>query len=99
MRGTAAASLSGTAAAASPHDYSGTLRALSTLPTPPCGPSLLQINLVYRKMFPWCPLEPWTAGHETAVAVGPKGLIVGATICCEFRCWATAVMCCACERT
>jgi hypothetical protein len=31
-----------------------------------------EINLVYRKVFPWCPCEPWTAGHETAVAVGPK---------------------------
>ncbi|PSC71181.1 acylamide amidohydrolase [Micractinium conductrix] len=44
-----------------------------------------EINLVYRKMFPWCPLEPWTAGHETAVAVGPKGLIVGATICYDLN--------------
>jgi hypothetical protein len=34
-------------------------------------------------MYPWTPKEPWTAGHETTVAVGPKGLIVGATICCE----------------
>jgi amidase len=32
-------------------------------------------------MFPWVPKEPWTAGHETAVAEGPKGLIIGATIC------------------
>ncbi|GAB4816746.1 hypothetical protein N2152v2_003792 [Parachlorella kessleri] len=40
-----------------------------------------EVNLVYRKMFPWTPVEPWTAGHETAVAVGPKGLIVGGTIC------------------
>ncbi|KAK9809224.1 hypothetical protein WJX72_011613 [[Myrmecia] bisecta] len=39
------------------------------------------INLVYRKVFPWTPKEPWTAGHETAVAVGPKGLIVGGVIC------------------
>ncbi len=31
-----------------------------------------EINLVYRKVFPWVPKEPWTAGHETAVAVGPK---------------------------
>lgn len=29
------------------------------------------------------PKEPWTAGHETSVAVGPKGLIVGGCICCE----------------
>ncbi|KAF5836623.1 carbon-nitrogen hydrolase [Dunaliella salina] len=39
------------------------------------------INLVYRKIFPWCPKEPWTAGHETAVAVGPKGIVVGGLIC------------------
>jgi amidase len=38
-------------------------------------------NLVYRKVFPWTPKEPWTAGHETAVAVGPKGLVVGGVIC------------------
>jgi predicted amidohydrolase len=36
---------------------------------------------VYRKIFPWTPKEPWTAGHETAVAVGPKGLVVGGVIC------------------
>ena len=37
-------------------------------------------------MSPWTPKEPWTAGHETTVAVGPKGLVVGATICCESVC-------------
>lgn len=40
-----------------------------------------EINHVYRKIFPWVPKEPWTAGHETSVAVGPKGLIVGGSIC------------------
>ncbi|MSO70237.1 MAG: aliphatic amidase [Alphaproteobacteria bacterium] len=40
-----------------------------------------KVALEYRKIFPWCPQEPWTAGHETAVAEGPKGLMVGATIC------------------
>ncbi|MSO73705.1 MAG: aliphatic amidase [Alphaproteobacteria bacterium] len=40
-----------------------------------------KVVLEYRKIFPWCPQEPWTAGHETAVAEGPKGLMVGATIC------------------
>lgn len=40
-----------------------------------------EINLVYRKIFPWTPKEPWTAGHETAVAVGPKGLVIGGVIC------------------
>lgn len=27
------------------------------------------------------PQEPWTAGHETGVAIGPKGLVVGGVIC------------------
>lgn len=40
-----------------------------------------QLALTYRKMFPWVPKEPWTAGSETAVAAGPKGLVVGGTIC------------------
>ena len=40
-----------------------------------------EVCLTYRKIFPWCPQEPWTAGHETAVAEGPKGLMIGATIC------------------
>jgi len=40
-----------------------------------------EVNLVYRKIFPWTPKEPWTAGHETAVAIGPKGLVVGGIIC------------------
>eukprot|EP00850_Spirogloea_muscicola_P019247 SM000187S03864 [mRNA] locus=s187:25698:28100:+ [translate_table: standard] len=40
-----------------------------------------KIVLEYRKIFPWMPKEPWTAGHKTAVAEGPKGLIVGGTIC------------------
>ena len=26
----------------------------------------------HRQIFPWVPKEPWTAGHETSVAVGPK---------------------------
>eukprot|EP00878_Enallax_costatus_P040629 GHUV01046955.1.p1 GENE.GHUV01046955.1~~GHUV01046955.1.p1 ORF type:complete len:229 (+),score=58.36 GHUV01046955.1:239-925(+) len=40
-----------------------------------------EINLEYRKIFPWTPKEPWTAGHETAVAIGPKGLVIGGVIC------------------
>jgi amidase len=40
-----------------------------------------EVVLKYHKIFPWCPQEPWTAGHETAVAEGPKGLMVGGTIC------------------
>ncbi len=37
--------------------------------------------LVYRKIFPWMPVEPWTAGNKTAVGIGPKGLKVGGVIC------------------
>ena len=44
-----------------------------------------EIKLTYRKIFPWTPKEPWTAGHETAVAVGPKGLIIGASICYDMN--------------
>jgi amidase len=40
-----------------------------------------ELALTYRKIFPWVPMEPWTAGHETVVAEGPKGLMVGAVIC------------------
>ncbi len=40
-----------------------------------------EVVLTYRKIFPWVPMEPWTAGHETAVAEGPKGLMVGGLIC------------------
>lgn len=44
--------------------------------------TLIMINdkgekaLTYRKIFPWVPMEPWTAGHETVVAEGPKVLMV-----------------------
>lgn len=40
-----------------------------------------EVVLTYRKIFPWVPQEPWTAGEETAVAEGPKGLIVGGVVC------------------
>jgi amidase len=30
---------------------------------------------------PCLPQEPWTAGHETMVAEGPKGLRIGGIIC------------------
>ena len=49
--------------------------------------SLIMINdkgeivMKYRKIFPWVPMEPWSAGHETVVATGPKGIRIGATIC------------------
>ena len=39
------------------------------------------LALALAQMYPWTPSEPWTAGHETCVALGPKGLVVGATIC------------------
>ncbi len=32
-------------------------------------------------MFPWVPKEPWTAGNEFSVALGPKGLVCGGCIC------------------
>jgi hypothetical protein len=33
------------------------------------------------QIFPWVSKEPWTAGQETSVAIGPKGLVVGGCIC------------------
>eukprot|EP00898_Chlorokybus_atmophyticus_P007226 jgi/Chlat1/7504/Chrsp61S07020 len=30
----------------------------------------------YRKVFPWVPKEPWTAGNSTSVCEGPKGIII-----------------------
>lgn len=40
------------------------------------------LELVYHKIFPWVPKEPWTASSDgTKVAVGPKGLVVGGIIC------------------
>lgn len=44
--------------------------------TPPARPPLPAPTHSPKQIFPWVPKEPWTAGHETSVAVGPKGLIV-----------------------
>ncbi|KAI3424310.1 hypothetical protein D9Q98_009863 [Chlorella vulgaris] len=44
-----------------------------------------EINHVYRKVFPWVPKEPWTAGNEFSVALGPKGLVCGGCICYDLN--------------
>jgi predicted amidohydrolase len=39
-----------------------------------------EVVLEYRKVFPWTPKEPWTAGHETAVAEVRGGSTVTAPL-------------------
>lgn len=35
-------------------------------------PAFATYLLLLLQIFPWVPKEPWTAGHDISVAVGPK---------------------------
>ncbi|MFJ1260088.1 nitrilase-related carbon-nitrogen hydrolase [Cupriavidus sp. CuC1] len=43
-----------------------------------------EVVLKYRKIFPWCPKEPWTPGEEMNVCDGPKGSKLAIAICSDF---------------
>ncbi|WP_310620376.1 nitrilase-related carbon-nitrogen hydrolase [Flexibacterium corallicola] len=43
-----------------------------------------EVVLTYRKMFPWCPKEPWTPGETMNVCDGPKGSKLAIAICSDF---------------
>jgi amidase len=43
-----------------------------------------KVALKYRKIFPWCPKEPWTPGEEMNVCDGPKGSKLAMAICSDF---------------
>lgn len=43
-----------------------------------------EVALKYRKIFPWCPKEPWTPGEEMNVCDGPKGSKLAVAICSDF---------------
>ncbi len=40
-----------------------------------------EIVLVYRKVNPWVPKEPWTPGSEVGVCKGPKGSRIAIILC------------------
>ncbi|WP_444884395.1 nitrilase-related carbon-nitrogen hydrolase [Microbulbifer sp. PSTR4-B] len=43
-----------------------------------------EVALSYRKMVPWCPMEPWSPGPEMSVCNGPKGSKLAIAICSDF---------------
>jgi len=43
-----------------------------------------EVALTYRKMMPWCPMEPWTPGESMEVCDGPKGSKLAVALCFDF---------------